>query len=97
MCKSNPHALVDQMHTAKLTPLLQFQPVSSLSAQSPFLTATQFYDSGIMQRADSKTELLKGRVPHRVYMLYCVHFDLLCTCRRVTVGAHIDCEHGQAS
>ncbi|KAI9280173.1 origin recognition complex subunit 4 C-terminus-domain-containing protein [Umbelopsis sp. AD052] len=37
-----------------------FQPVSSLSAQKPFLTATQFYDSGIMQRADSKTELLKG-------------------------------------
>lgn len=50
-----------------------------------------------MQRADSKTELLKGRVPHRVYMLHCIHSDLLCTRRRVTAGAHIDCEHGQTS
>ncbi|CAO3659750.1 unnamed protein product [Umbelopsis vinacea] len=37
-----------------------FQPVSALSSQTPFLTAAQFYDSGFMQRADSKTELLKG-------------------------------------
>ncbi|KAG2181236.1 hypothetical protein INT43_008819 [Umbelopsis isabellina] len=37
-----------------------FQPVSNLSIRSPFLNAAQFYESGILQRADSKTELLKG-------------------------------------
>ncbi|CAO3644529.1 unnamed protein product [Mucor hiemalis] len=37
-----------------------FPPVCKLSASQPFLAAEDFLESSLVQRADSKTELLKG-------------------------------------
>lgn len=38
----------------------QFGPVAELSKTSPYLLPSQFYESGLQQRVDNKTELLKG-------------------------------------
>ncbi|KAF9968653.1 origin recognition complex subunit 4 [Mortierella alpina] len=38
----------------------QFGPVAELSRTSPYLLPSQFYESGLQQRVDNKTELLKG-------------------------------------
>ncbi|RUS33554.1 origin recognition complex subunit 4 C-terminus-domain-containing protein [Jimgerdemannia flammicorona] len=37
-----------------------FEPVSLLSPQRPFWQLSDFYNAGMQQRADAKTELLKG-------------------------------------
>ncbi|KAK3821179.1 MAG: origin recognition complex subunit 4 C-terminus-domain-containing protein [Benniella sp.] len=37
-----------------------FGPVAELSEERPYLLPSQFYDSGLQQRVDNKTELLKG-------------------------------------
>ncbi|CAO3566484.1 unnamed protein product [Mortierella alpina] len=39
---------------------LCFGPVAELSTTSPYLLPSQFYESGLQQRVDNKTELLKG-------------------------------------
>ncbi|KAF9414161.1 origin recognition complex subunit 4 [Podila epigama] len=39
---------------------LCFGPVSELCQNNPYLRSSQFYDSGLQQRVDNKTELLKG-------------------------------------
>ncbi|KAG0328162.1 origin recognition complex subunit 4 [Dissophora globulifera] len=39
---------------------LCFAPVAALSEAHPYLLPSQFYESGLQQRVDSKTELLKG-------------------------------------
>ncbi|KAG0206144.1 origin recognition complex subunit 4 [Mortierella sp. GBA30] len=39
---------------------LCFGPVAELSMANPYLQPSQFYESGLQQRVDSKTELLKG-------------------------------------
>ncbi|KAI7829361.1 origin recognition complex subunit 4 C-terminus-domain-containing protein [Gamsiella multidivaricata] len=39
---------------------LCFGPVAELSETHPYLQPSQFYDSGLQQRVDNKTELLKG-------------------------------------
>ncbi|ORZ20121.1 origin recognition complex subunit 4 C-terminus-domain-containing protein [Lobosporangium transversale] len=39
---------------------LCFGPVASLSETNPYLRPPQFYESGLQQRVDNKTELLKG-------------------------------------
>ncbi|KAF9168586.1 origin recognition complex subunit 4 [Mortierella sp. AD010] len=39
---------------------LCFGPVAELSEEHPYLLPSQFYESGLQQRVDNKTELLKG-------------------------------------
>ncbi|KAF9919345.1 origin recognition complex subunit 4 [Lobosporangium transversale] len=39
---------------------VKFGPVASLSETNPYLRPPQFYESGLQQRVDNKTELLKG-------------------------------------
>ncbi|KAF9998705.1 origin recognition complex subunit 4 [Entomortierella chlamydospora] len=39
---------------------LCFGPVAGLSEEHPYLLPSQFYESGLQQRVDNKTELLKG-------------------------------------
>ncbi|KAF9187219.1 origin recognition complex subunit 4 [Haplosporangium sp. Z 767] len=39
---------------------VKFGPVAELSKDNPYLRPSQFYESGLQQRVDNKTELLKG-------------------------------------
>ncbi|KAF8947024.1 origin recognition complex subunit 4 [Haplosporangium gracile] len=52
--------IFDLMKDVRAFYRLCFGPVAELSKDSPYLQASQFYESGLQQRVDNKTELLKG-------------------------------------
>ncbi|OAQ35720.1 origin recognition complex, subunit 4 [Linnemannia elongata AG-77] len=52
--------IFDLMKDVRAFYRLCFGPVAELSKESPYLRASQFYESGLQQRVDNKTELLKG-------------------------------------
>lgn len=39
---------------------IQFEPVSKLSQENPYLRMEDFQETSIAQRSDAKTEILKG-------------------------------------
>ncbi|KAG0292349.1 origin recognition complex subunit 4, partial [Linnemannia gamsii] len=52
--------IFDLMKDVRAFYRLCFGPVAELSKDSPYLQTSQFYESGLQQRVDNKTELLKG-------------------------------------
>ncbi|KAF9931183.1 origin recognition complex subunit 4 [Linnemannia zychae] len=52
--------IFDLMKDVRAFYRLCFGPIAELSKESPYLQASQFYESGLQQRVDNKTELLKG-------------------------------------
>ncbi|KAI1316207.1 origin recognition complex subunit 4 [Mortierella claussenii] len=54
------HRIYDLMKDVRGFYRLCFGPIAGLSETNPYLLPSQFYESGLLQRVDNKTELLKG-------------------------------------